>query len=543
MKILMESRFPCWERFEAEYQAIELPSHDGVKLFTQIFTPSKEFKGPVLIIRSPYVTDAPPPPLHGGWTADLLRKGFAIVSQHCRGCGKSEGICVPYNNERADGLALLDWVRKQSFYGNEIYLAGGSYLASVHFSYLNAAGDDVKGAILEVQDCNRYNILYRNGFFKCGLHGKWAVGMYRKNQLKQKNFTPGTFRLMPLNGFSKAVFNEERTFLDEEFSHPDPADPFWSTPDGGGEYKTALDDLKIPVLFTTGFYDIYTEGVFDMWERLSPEARAKCALVVTPYSHAYLGNGNNVITYENGKLEEMWPNFKVDWLTAIRENREPAFVNRGNITWHAQHEGVWRTAPFLENGSKELTFTLNDHTLDATAGEEKEITYTYNPYDPAEFKGGCCNNFDGQQLQDAPNSRYDIVSFLSEAFESDTVFQGRGKVILKVATDREDTCFYARLSFINAAGECFCLRDDIVSVLKQHPDYTPGETVTLELNFAPNAFKLSPGEKLRLDISSSCWPYFLPHRNKKGNYWELETAAVARNTVFTGSSKLLLYEK
>ena len=544
MKAQMESLFPCWKRFEAEYQEVQLPSHDGVKLFTQIFTPSEDFKGPLLIMRSPYVTDAPPPPLHTGLIANLLLAGYGVISQHCRGCGKSEGICVPYNNERGDGLALLEWVRKQPFYDHEIYLAGGSYLASVHFSYLNAIGDDVKGAILEVQDCNRYNILYRNGFFKCGLHGKWAVGMYKKNQLKVKNFSEDTFRTFPLSNFSKGVFNEERTFLDDEFSHPDPDDPFWETPNGGGEYKTALDDLKIPVLFTTGFYDIYTEGVFDMWAKLAPEARAKCALVVTPYAHGYLGTGNQVITYENGGLEQMWPNFKVDWLNAIRENREPAFVTRGNITWHAQFEGVWRTAPHLENGGKELTFFLNDSSaLDAVSGEEKPITYTYNPYDPATFKGGCCNNFDGQQLQAAPNSRYDVISFLTAPAAEEMVFQGRGKVLLKAATDCEDTCFYARLSIVNSKGECYCMRDDIVSVARQYPRYQKGETVELELNFAPNAFKLSQGEQLRLDISSSCWPYFLPHRNKKGDAVTLETAAIARNTIFTGSSKLILFAR
>ena len=33
------------------------------------------------------------------------------------------------------------------------------------------AADDIKGAIFGVQDCERYNICYRNGFLKKGLHG------------------------------------------------------------------------------------------------------------------------------------------------------------------------------------------------------------------------------------------------------------------------------------------------------------------------------------------------------------------------------------
>jgi predicted acyl esterase len=96
---------------------------------------------------------------------------------------------------------------------------------------------------------------------------------------------------------------------------------------------------------------------------------------------------------------------------------------------------------------------------------------------------------------------------------------------------------------VNKEGQCFCLRDDIISLRSQHPDYTPGTAVEVQLNFAPNAFKLVPGERLRVDVSSSCWRYFLPHRNKIGNAWEMETAAIARNTVFTGSSTLTLAER
>lgn len=544
MKITAESCFPFWERFEAERHEYMVPAADGAKLFTLVFSPLSHANGAVVVMRTPYVTPEDPlPEVERGSSAEFLRAGYVLVIQHCRGCGRSEGICVPYNNERQDGLSLLAWIRKQPFYNKELYLTGGSYLSSVHLSYLNAAGEDVKGALLEVQDCNRYNILYRNGFFKCGLHGSWAVRMYKKNQLKKKNFTNDSFRTFPLSSFSKAVFGEEHTFLDEEMSHPDPADPFWETPDGGSDYKHALDDLKIPVLFTTGFYDIYTEGVLDMWEHLSPESRSRCALAVTPYSHAYLGGGTNPIVYQNGDLGAMWPNFKVEWFNAIREKRTPSFITPGSVTWHAQHEGIWRSAPHLENGAKELCFTLNDHTLDQKTEAEKEITYTYNPCNPAEFKGGCCNNFDGQQLQDPPDSRYDIISFLTGPLERDVLLQGRAKVKLKAASDCEDTCFYARLSYVNKEGLCYCLRDDIISLSSQHPDYLPGTPVEVVLEFAPNAVKIAAGERLRLDISSSCWHYFLPHRNKKGSFREMESAAIARNTIFTGASKLILFER
>ena len=150
MKVMMESTFRSWHRFEAEYAEYMLPAHDGVELFTAVFSPAADSKGPVVVIRSPYETDAPHLELYEGLLADLVDNGYIIVYQHCRGCGRSNGECVPYLNERQDGLALLAWIRKQPFYAEEIFLTGGSYLSSVHLSYLNAAGNDIKGAVLGI---------------------------------------------------------------------------------------------------------------------------------------------------------------------------------------------------------------------------------------------------------------------------------------------------------------------------------------------------------------------------------------------------------
>jgi len=543
MKYPMESTYGGWHRFTGEVREEMVPAPGGVKLFTRVFLPDAKFRGPAVIYRSPYVTKDPLSGPVSGEPADLVAAGFAVVHQHCRGCGLSEGECFPYLYERGDSLALHEWIRLQSFYAGELYLLGSSYTSSVHLACLNAVGPDVKGAFLAVQDCDRRRIIYRNGFYKCGLHGGWVLGMYRKNQLEKKNTGPDVFRTMPLTNLDRAAFGEEAPFIIEELRHPDPADPFWQTEAGGADYASALEGLKIPVLFVTAFYDIYTEGVLAMWNSLAPAARKRCALVVTPFAHGYYGPENPEIPFPNGKLETAWPHCAVDWFGALRDNRAPRFVTLGQTTWYAQYESVWRTAPFLTEGKSEVTFYLQgDRTLVPSPAPEEELSYIYNPYDPAEFEGGCCNNFGGQQKQDPPNSRNDILSFVSAPLEKPLRLQGSGEVRLKVRSDCPDTCFYARLSLVNKAGETWCLRDDIVSLRAQNPRYVPGKTAEVRLHFAPNAVYLAPGERLRLDVSSSCWPHFIPHRNKLGPYWEQESAAIARNTVFAGVSALTLRE-
>ena len=99
-----------------------VPMPDGVKLYTYGVRPAPGVKCPIVIMRNPYVPEK---------RVDLakfahdqtekLARGYAYVIQHCRGCGMSEGDWIPYESERADGLALLEWVRKRPWYNGEIF--------------------------------------------------------------------------------------------------------------------------------------------------------------------------------------------------------------------------------------------------------------------------------------------------------------------------------------------------------------------------------------------------------------------------------------
>ena len=171
------------------YVFYEYLEKDHTQLFTVICLPENTGKFPTVIYRNPYVDTAQHQTEEEICAAKLLdfkgwlENGYAVVFQHCRGRGKSSGDCIPYIFEREDGLFLQDWVRKQPFYNGELYLCGGSYTTSVHFVTAPFA-PDIKGAVLEIQDCERYNCNYRNGFYKMGLHGGWYVGMYKKKSVR-----------------------------------------------------------------------------------------------------------------------------------------------------------------------------------------------------------------------------------------------------------------------------------------------------------------------------------------------------------------------
>ncbi len=503
----------------------------SAELFTVTLTPDKVGTYPIVVVRTPYV-DGYENTDEEIIMADYLReymeclkRGYAVVVQHCRGRGKSTGDCIPYINEREDGLNLLDWIREQSFYQGEIYLKGVSYLTSVHYATAPFA-DDIKGAAFGVQDCERYNICYRNGFLKKALHCEWYVGMYKAKSKLKKNCTEGTFEMLPLSDFSKTVFGESAEDFDMMLKAPNRDNEFWNTRYGGSDARNAIRDAKIPILCTTGLFDIYTGGVFDMWNSMSEETRNKSALIVSAYDHGDSCDTENSMIFPKGKkVEQFGENYEIDWFDEIRNNESYPFA-RGKVTYYSLFENKWMTDDFADSES----------FMDLTLGNTKE-TYLYNPFAPARFRGGLSCNFGGSVFQDRPNSRYDIISVYTDKFEKDIFVKGKMSAKLTVLSDCEDTCFYIRISIEKERGD-LGLRDDITSICYQLGDYKKNTEVELSFNFDEIAFLIKKGERLRVDISSADAAHYVRHTNNKGLYSEQTTAKVAHNTVDLSKSVL-----
>ena len=513
----------------SDYQYLAM--RDGAELFTVICLPRGEGTFPTVIYRSPYVDAAETMREeeicaqvlndHRAW----LEGGYAVIWQHCRGRGKSTGDCIPYIFEREDTLALYAWVREQPFYNGELFLCGKSYTSSVHLVAVPWAAD-IKGAVLEVQDCERYNCNYRNGFYKMGLHGDWYVKMYKKKSILDKPYTKEFYHMLPLSDFSQTVFGERAADFDEILRHPKREDPFWQTRFGGGEAHDAVKHANIPILFVTGFYDIYTGGIFDMWNSLGEATKRQSALLVHPYNHSGKCDDQPLV-FDRATLGERFGYYQRDWCDAVRgQGAYPVPV--GQVTYYQLFGDRYLSDDFAPP-ARSMTFTLG-------AGER---TYRYNPYAPATFQGGLSANFGGNAWQ-KPSKRHDVLTFHTPPTERDLFVKGKMTAKLRVRSTAEDTCFYIRVSLCREDGD-YGLRDDIQQISNFSADYIPGEELTIDCSFDEHAFIWHRGERLRIDISSSAFPLYVRHTNRRGLYCEQTSAVVADNTVICDDSSLTLY--
>ena len=198
------------------------------------------------------------------------------------------------------------------------------------------------------------------------------------------------------------------------------------------------------------------------------------------------------------------------------------------INQNKSFENKWCTDDFIESG-KSLTFILGD----------KEVTYTYDPQNPATFKGGLSTNFGGCEWQDKPHQREDIITVYTPEFEKDTIIKGKIKVLLNVKSNCEDTCFYVRLSLCKSEGD-YGLRDDINQISNFNENYIPNSEIQMDFSFDEHAFKVAKGEKIRIDISSSALPHYVRHTNNKGLFSTQRTIKIADNTVILNKSSITL---
>ena len=504
----------------AEYLELE-----NARFFTVILLPEKSGKFPTVIFRSPYVQSEATIPddeltkkylnSYKSW----LNMGYAIISQHCRGQGKSTGEFVPYIFEREDGLALRQWLRKQPFYNGEIFLCGGSYTSSLNYSTAPFE-PDVKGAVLEIQDSERYRLWYRNGQMRKG-HANWHFGLYKAKSGLNKSFSIRSFSQLPLKGLSQRVLNDTAEDFEQMLFAHSPDHPFWNTRFGGAEARNATDNALIPILLTTGYNDFYVGGVFRMWNRMSPKTKANCALLVSPYNHGDSYSESNGLSFPDGKRSEHFGGaYRLAWFENIRKGT-PLPFEKGNVAFYRTFENVWHHSFYL-HPTKPVSLTLGANTA----------TFTYDPLDPPAF------NEEGTFLKSF-SDRADVITLTTPPFEEDVFVKGQMSARLTVSSSCADTSFYMCISIKKPQGD-YVLRHDITSLCYQLGSYTPNSQAVLSFTFDEHAFLLKKGESLRIDISSTDDNTYVCHTNQQGEYALQTKTAVAVNTVDLRCSHIIL---
>jgi putative CocE/NonD family hydrolase len=172
----------------------------------------------------------------------------------------------------------------------------------------------------------------------------------------------------------------------------------------------------------------------------------------------------------------------------------------------------------------------------AAAGSE---SFVYDPGNPVPTcGGGCCDP--AVALDQRPvEARRDVLVFSTPPLEDPVTIAGPIEVVLYVSSSARDTDFIVKLVDVYPDGKAINLNDDGFRVRYRQGFETsvPMEAgqiyrITLPNMVAGNRFL--PGHRIRLDITSSCFPLYERNLNTGGDNFDETEWVVAENTVHLG---------
>jgi len=502
---------------------------DGVGLYTRSIVPKGRETYPIVFQRTPYAKalSGVPCSLEEYVENAFVQNGYALVIQHCRGTGDSEGICIPYENEREDGLVTLDQIRKFPFYQGEIYVCGRSYLATVHLSYFDTNPADIKGAALSIQTDRMYFRNYRNGccYNFCNLDW-WLSMMKRSYPTADKNERIHR----PYKDIMKRIVGEDVPQYTAGLMN-DTNNAFWQD----DPRTRSMDKLDIPILLTEGWYDFYIQGMFEMWERLPKKTKEKSALVVGPWGHKTRVSQKAEYPFPNGNVVS---DYAVEWFNSIRTGTPYKYAKCGKVNYYSIGGDEWSTTEYPGTAGEEKQFQRLyfgcRNTLTQIPGTSGELSYTYDP----SLRLDCFPYHDIFKAK--PMGVVEgVLSFQTEPFVKKIDFFGKIRWHMYVKTNCEDTAFFIRIYFTDGEG-AYNLTETITSLSCIDKNYQAGERILIDVETPPIAFTVKEGGCIRVDIASDGGIY-VPHANIKGHWAEVIEERVAVNTVICDEEAYIEY--
>jgi putative CocE/NonD family hydrolase len=534
---------------------------DGTRLRADIHRAAEGGPFPVLLVRTPYgevMTRTVP-------VLPAIEAGFAVVLQHCRGTGSSDGDFVTFEHEADDGLDTVQWCARQSWSDGNVSMYGASYLGMVQLAIATQAPPALRGLVMVVTPADyHWGLAYRQGAFQFGQ----ALGWHTMKSAQQLAYSaaagedvsadmPALLGLVadPVRGYAglplrdaplvSRILPSWRRWLEHE-----EWDGYWS----GLSYRDTRDRVATPAMHVGGWYDLFLGGTLDNFTTLTQRAATEHArrnqrLVVGPWTHIertgvvgelHYGPAASDVAIQLERLQ-------LDFLRrTLASDGQP--VPGPAVRIFVMGDNAWRDEQEWPLARTQWTrwFLHADGSLSPSAppGEAQPSRYTYDPHDPVPSVGGSTlfnGRFDwlpGPRDQRTVEARADVLSFTSEVLAADLEVTGPVTVTLHAATSAADTDFTAKLVDVWPDGRALCVVDGIVRArfrdgTGRAKPVIPGEIYEYTIDLIATSQVFKAGHRLRVDIASANFPCF--DRNP-GNGAPAETATeqdfvVAEQTV------------
>ena len=546
-----------------------VPMRDGTQLATDIYRLAERGAAPAIVLRLPYDKESRVSPE----MMAFVQAGYVVVMQDTRGRFASEGEFNANFQEINDGADCYQWVAQQPWCNGRIGTLGGSYLGQSQWLAAPHMPEAVKAMCVLIAPVDHYSdIAYRGGVLNLGSMLFWAsmiaIGEQGRRMAQGKAAPADVQR--QAGALANLMQLYESTPL-TAMAHLQGVSPHyfdWVTHPTFDEYWRGLDarhyaQLDKPVLHIGGWFDIFLNGTLQTYIGMrnhahSEEARQHQKLVIGPWSHGTnwtssyheqeFGLHASGMATDLTALQLRWMDRWVKGIENGIENEKPVRIFVMGINrWRDEDDwplpDTQYTDYYLHSGGRANSL-LGDGALATEAPtHETPDTFTYDPHNPVPSLGGAnltpFASSIGPRDQQPVEQREDVLVYTSDVLESAVEVTGPVKAILYVASSAPDTDITCKLVDVHPDGRAMLLTDGILRLRYRHSFeqptlMTPGDVVEAHVDLWSTSNVFLPGHRIRIEVSSSCFPKFARNSNTGGDVAseEIDAYQTAVNTVY-----------
>jgi len=468
---------------------LRIPMPDGVVLLADRWAPRAGGGSlPTALLRSPYGRRG----LIGSSMArPLAERGFQVLMQSTRGTFGSGGVFDPLRNEREDGLATLNWVVKQPWFGGSIVLAGTSYLGYVQWAVADALPPEVKAMIPHATESALTLEFLRKDALSLETPFGWGVmvaGMERRGAILRE-LTRGrrvrrALDTLPLGQADVAAIGRRSDYLQDVLAQPADA-PRWA----GIDHRHRVADITVPVSSIGGWYDIFLPGQLRDF-RILQEAGRPARLTVGPWTH---------ISRQSVTLRET-----LEFGLAYARGEQPP--ERAAVRLFVTGEEAWRdfdSWPPDEYQARRFHLGPDGALAGEPCGTSSPDFFRYDPADPTPAVGGVRMSASGGRVDNtALEARADVLTYTTAELSQDVEVVGEVSAEIWGRSSTPYADVFVRLCDVDPAGRSYNVCDGLVSLT------TADETSCTVVQLWPTAHRFKAGHRIRVQVSGGAFPRY-----------------------------------
>ena len=540
--------------------AVMIPMRDGVRLFTQIYTPRLRQGSaaagpgteplPIVFQRTPYGVGQNTPAAVAAALVDLPADGYVIVLQDIRGRFKSEGQFVMLRqprdrtdpkaiDESTDSYDTIEWLLKNVPNNNgRVAMVGTSYPAWLAVMGALDPHPALKAIVPMASPADMWlgDDFHHNGAFRLSYGLEYAYMME-----SSKEITPAAtlidrydtydwyLELGPLANANRRHFGESLPTWNDFVRHPD-YDAFWKRQ----AFAPWLNRVTVPTLNVAGWWDqedFY--GPIKIYQLLEKyDTRHENFLVVGPWNHGgwSRGTGRTLgrIDFGSDTATYFRRNVMATFLAHYLKDQGPApdsealTFRTGSNEW-TRHEmwppvnDVTRRRLYFQEGGK-LAFV-------APAGQpEAYDTYISDPHSPVPYRPRPITLGRGWSTWLVEDQRFvhgrpDVRTYATDPLIAPVVVSGQVAAHLFAATSGTDSDWIVKLIDVYPEkhpdeamrGFQLMIAGDVIrgryrKSIERPAALTPNVPVEYVIPFPANDHAFQPGHRIMVQVQSTWFP-------------------------------------